>query len=88
MTVFALTIRSRFGFKRCWDDAQESILASDEYWERIESHLPTDVRGVERKDDRRVIGGESTRRLARRRPWPLAGQPAADWSRLFNRDAG
>jgi hypothetical protein len=28
---------------------------SDEQWERIEPHLPTDVRGVERADDRRVI---------------------------------
>jgi hypothetical protein len=27
---------------------------SDEQWERIEPHLPTDVRGVERVDDRRV----------------------------------
>jgi transposase len=26
-------------------------------WERIERHLPTDVRGVERVDDRRVISG-------------------------------
>src|SRR5216684_3348447 len=26
---------------------------SDEQWERIKPHLPTDVRGVERKDDRR-----------------------------------
>ena len=25
---------------------------SDEQWERIEPHLPTDVRGVERQDDR------------------------------------
>ncbi|MGZ5812748.1 MAG: IS5 family transposase [Xanthobacteraceae bacterium] len=30
---------------------------SDEQWERIEPHLPTDVRGVERQDDRRVISG-------------------------------
>jgi transposase len=30
---------------------------SDEQWERIEPHLPTDVRGVERKDDRRIISG-------------------------------
>jgi transposase len=28
---------------------------SDEQWKRIEPHLPTDVRGVERVDDRRVI---------------------------------
>jgi len=28
---------------------------SDEQWGRIEPHLPTDVRGVERADDRRVI---------------------------------
>ena len=30
---------------------------SDEQWGRIEAHLPTDVRGVERADDRRVISG-------------------------------
>ena len=30
---------------------------SDEQWTRIEPHLPTDVRGVERADDRRVISG-------------------------------
>ena len=30
---------------------------SDEQWGRIEPHLPTDVRGVERADDRRVISG-------------------------------
>ena len=28
---------------------------SDGQWRRIEPHLPTDVRGVERADDRRVI---------------------------------
>ena len=30
---------------------------SDEQWKRIEPHLPTDVRGVERVDDRRIISG-------------------------------
>ena len=30
---------------------------SDEQWTRIVPHLPTDVRGVERADDRRVISG-------------------------------
>src|SRR3981189_3605390 len=30
---------------------------SDEQWARNEPHLPTDVRGVERADDRRVISG-------------------------------
>jgi transposase len=30
---------------------------NDEQWKRIEPHLPTDVRGVERQDDRRVISG-------------------------------
>ena len=30
---------------------------SDEPWKRIEPHLPTDVRGVEGADDRRVISG-------------------------------
>jgi len=30
---------------------------SDEQWASIEPHLPTDVRGKERVDDRRVISG-------------------------------
>ena len=30
---------------------------SDEQWARIEPQLPTDVRGIERADDRRVISG-------------------------------
>lgn len=30
---------------------------SDEQWQQIEPHLPTDVRGKERVDDRRVISG-------------------------------
>jgi transposase len=30
---------------------------SDEQWRQIEPHLPTDVRGKERADDRRVISG-------------------------------
>jgi transposase len=30
---------------------------SDEQWKRIEPYLPTDVRGIERVDDRRVISG-------------------------------
>lgn len=30
---------------------------SEEQWARVEAHLPTDVRGVERVDDRRVISG-------------------------------
>jgi transposase len=30
---------------------------NDEQWNRIAPHLPTDVRGVERADDRRVISG-------------------------------
>ena len=30
---------------------------SDEQWSRIKPNLPTDVRGVERVDDRRVISG-------------------------------
>ena len=30
---------------------------SEEQWARIEPHFPTDVRGVERVDDRRVISG-------------------------------
>jgi transposase len=30
---------------------------SDEQWRRIEPHLPTDVRGKDRVDNRRVISG-------------------------------
>lgn len=30
---------------------------SDEQWQRIQPHLPTDVRGIKREDDRRVISG-------------------------------
>jgi transposase len=30
---------------------------SDEQWQAIEPHLPTDVRGKERSDDRRIISG-------------------------------
>ena len=30
---------------------------NDEQWQRIEPHLPTDVRGKERVDDRTVISG-------------------------------
>ena len=30
---------------------------TDEQWNRIKPHLPTDVRGKERVDDRRVISG-------------------------------
>ena len=32
-------------------------MAEDEHWNRIEPHLPTDVRCVARVDDRRVISG-------------------------------
>jgi transposase len=44
---------------------------SDEQWKRIEPHLPTNVRGVERVDDRRVISEE---RLS------LVRLPARVWS--------
>jgi len=30
---------------------------NDDQWQRIEPHLPTDVRGKDRVDDRRVISG-------------------------------
>ena len=36
---------------------QNLFWLSDEQWARIEPHLPSDVRGVERADDRRVISG-------------------------------
>ena len=50
---------------------------SDEQWGRIEPHLPTDVRGVERADDRRVISGivhVSEKRLS------LVRLPARVWT--------
>ena len=34
-----------------------SFWLSDAQWKRIRPHRPTDVRGVERVDDRRVISG-------------------------------
>jgi transposase len=37
--------------------ARNQFWLSDEQWARIEPHLPTDVRGKERVDDRRVISG-------------------------------
>ena len=30
---------------------------SDEQWSKIEPHLPTNQRGPERKDDRRILSG-------------------------------
>ncbi len=30
---------------------------NDEQWKKIEPHLPVDVRGIEREDDRRIISG-------------------------------
>ena len=36
---------------------QNVFWLSDEQWARMEPHLPNDVRGVERADDRRVISG-------------------------------
>jgi transposase len=40
-----------------WIVSRNLFWLSEEQWQRIEPHLPTDVRGVERKDDRRVISG-------------------------------
>ena len=50
---------------------------NDERWARIEPHLPTDVRGVERADDRRVISG-IVHVLKMR--LPLVRLPAELWS--------
>src|SRR5436190_17767735 len=38
-------------------DGSNLFWLSDEQWKRIEPHLPTDVRGIERANDRRVISG-------------------------------
>jgi hypothetical protein len=38
-------------------DSKAATRLSDEQWRRIEPCLPTDVRGVERVDDRRVVSG-------------------------------
>ena len=58
INFFALTIRSEFC---CWKGIgivrRNLFWLSDEQWGRIEPHLPTDVRGVERADDRRVVSG-------------------------------
>jgi transposase len=45
-----------FVFGDC-DVRRKLFWLSDPQWLRIEPHLPTDVRGVERADDRRVISG-------------------------------
>ena len=50
---------------------------SDEQWKRIEPQLPTDVRGVERVDDRRVISG-IVHVLKKR--LPLVRLPTRTWS--------
>jgi hypothetical protein len=42
---------------------------SDEQWRRIEPHLPTDVRCVERADDRRVISGIVREIMAKQTTW-------------------
>ena len=36
---------------------QHLFWLSDEQWARIEPHLPTDVRGKKRVDDRRIVSG-------------------------------
>ena len=43
--------------KGIWIVRKNLFWLSDEQWQRIESYLPTDSRGVERVDDRRVISG-------------------------------
>jgi transposase len=50
------TILIRF-WKRIGIMRRNLFWLSDEQWARIEPHLPTDVRGVERVNDRRVISG-------------------------------
>ena len=54
---------------------------SDEQWERIEPHLPRDVRGVQRVDDRRVISGIVHVLKSR---LPLVRLPARVWSSNHN----
>jgi hypothetical protein len=49
---------------------------SDEQWARIEPHLPKDVRGVERADDRRVISGIVRAQVR----LPLVRLPGSLWS--------
>jgi transposase len=64
---------------------------SDEQWERIEPHLPTDVRGVERADDRRVISG-IVHVLKSGCRWcdcpPEYGPPTTIYNRFSNRPVG
>jgi len=58
---------------------------NDEQWERIEPRLPTDVRGVERADHRRVISG-IIRVLKSGRRWcdcpPEYGPPTTIYNRF------
>jgi len=53
----ALRIRPDSKMERDRDMRKNLFWLSDEQWTRIEPHLPTDVRGVERVEDRRVISG-------------------------------
>jgi hypothetical protein len=52
-----------------WDREQEFVLVEHEQWQRIETDLPTDVRGVERQNNRRIISG-IIHMLKSRYRWP------------------
>jgi hypothetical protein len=51
-----ITILIRF-WKGAGIVSRKLFWLTDDQWKRIEPRLPTDVRGVERADDRRVISG-------------------------------
>jgi len=57
---------------------------SDEQWKRIEPFLPTDVRGVERVDGRRVISGigQGLKSSCRWCDYPAAYGPPTVYNRL------
>jgi transposase len=44
-------------FSEDWIVSRNLFWLSDEQWRRVKPHLPTDVRGKDRVDDRRVISG-------------------------------
>ena len=58
INFFALTMRSLIRYWKGIGIVRRNLFwLSNQQWGRIEPHLPTDVRGVERADDRRVISG-------------------------------
>lgn len=57
---------------------------SDEQWQRIQPLLPTDVRGIKREDDRRVISG-IVHVLRTGCHWTACPADYGPYARIYNR---